>query len=127
MANAEAVAQPRRSRLEASKVLVLRGGYTVQGPSAEGGIHESTLRSGGFVRMLEIASRVTLKAMRSEAFCGLKDRRNFWRSTSSSKISLVDKTSAYYAEIAGSIPASKSKRLLPSGCESALMLGTQVN
>ena len=104
-----------------------RGGCRVQGLSAEGGIHEGELRSGDFVRMLEIASRVTLKAMRSEAFCGSKDRRNFWRSTSSSLISLVDKTSAYEAEIAGSIPASKSKRLLPSGCESALMLGTQVN
>ena len=71
-----------------------RGGYTVQGLSAKGGIHEGELRSGGFVRMLEIASRVTLKAIRSEAFCGLKGRRNFWRSTSSSLISLVDKTSA---------------------------------
>lgn len=94
MANAETAARPRRSGFERSKVLVLRGGYRIQGLSAEGGVHEGELRSGDFVRILEIVSRVTLKAMRSEAFCGSKGRRNFWRSTSSSKISLVDKTSA---------------------------------
>lgn len=82
MANAEAAARPRRSGFEQSKAQVLGGGFKVRGLSAEGGIHEGKLRSGGFVRMLEIASRVTLKAMRSEAFCGSKDRRTFWRSTS---------------------------------------------
>lgn len=84
MANAEATARPRRSGSGTSEVPVLRGGSTVRGLSAEGGIHESKLRSSGFGGVLEIASRVTLKAMRSEAFCGSKDRRTFWRSTSSS-------------------------------------------
>lgn len=84
MANAEATARPRRPGFEGSEVQVPRGGSRVRGPSAEGGIHEDKLRSGGFVRVSETASRVTLKAMRSEAFCGSKDRRTFWRSTSSS-------------------------------------------
>ena len=73
----------RGSGFEWTKALVLRGGFIVRGLSAQGGIHDHSC-GGRFVVLWESASRVTLKAMRSEAFCGSKDRRTFWRSTSSS-------------------------------------------
>ena len=83
MANAEAAAPQRMRGFRANKLSVVSGGSQFE-PVKRGRDPRTAFMEWRLHKKWENVSRVTPKAMRSEAFCASKEGRNFWTSTSSS-------------------------------------------